>query len=115
MCLAFFQGKGYNSEFTKHMAEMKSRLEQNPLVCITGQTDVICSACPNNEQGRCTTAERVAGYDRQVLLRCQVEEGQIMSFSDFEKLVYDKILLPDKRKEICGDCQWDCYCSFREQ
>ena len=113
MCLAFFQGKGYSSEFTKHMAQMKRRLEENPLVCITGQTDVICSACPNNENGSCVTAEKVARYDRQVLKRCNLAEGQVMPFFDFEKLVYDNILLPGKRKEICGNCQWNCYCFFR--
>ena len=28
MCLAFFEGKGYNSEFTAHMGEMKKLLEK---------------------------------------------------------------------------------------
>ena len=28
MCLAFFTGKGYSSEFTKHMAQMKEKLEE---------------------------------------------------------------------------------------
>lgn len=110
MCLAFFQGKGYSDSFTKHMTEMKNRLEKNPPVCIIGQTDQICSACPNNQKGNCASAEQVAEYDRQVFLRCHITEGEIMPFLDFSKLVYDNILLPGKREEICGNCQWNVLC-----
>ena len=113
MCLAFFTGKGYNSEFTKHMAQMKEKLEENPVVRLVAETDDICSACPNNENGICTTAWKVAEYDRQVLARCEISEGEIMRFLDFEKLVCNHILYLDKRKEICGDCQWNELCNGR--
>ncbi|MGN0335780.1 MAG: DUF1284 domain-containing protein [Lachnospiraceae bacterium] len=48
MCLAFFKGKGYSNEFTEHMGKIKERLTENPLVCITDQTDIICSCCPKS-------------------------------------------------------------------
>ena len=110
MCLAFFQGKGYSDEFAKHMTEVKQLLETNSLVSITRQTDVICSACPNNREGVCVTSETVAEYDRQVLLRCNLPEGKVMPFQEFEKLVYDSILIPEKREEICGNCEWSSLC-----
>lgn len=110
MCLAFFKGKGYSSEFTKHMGEMKSLLTENPRVRIIAQTDDICSACPNNEKGSCTSAGKVEDYDRQVLLRCDLEEGTELNWLDFEELVNTKILAAGKRKEICGNCQWDSVC-----
>lgn len=110
VCLNFFKGKGYSSEFVGNMWEMKSELEKNSLVRIIGETDVICSACPNNRKGICAAGEKVAEYDRQVLQRCGIAEGEIMPFLDFEKLVRDKILLPGKREEICGNCQWNSLC-----
>lgn len=110
MCLTYFKGKGYSSEFTKSMDEIKHSLEENPLVCITGETDVICSRCPNNREGSCETAEKVAEYDRQVCLRCGISEGEVMPFRDFEKKVQSEILLPGKREEICGDCRWSSIC-----
>lgn len=110
MCLAFFKGKGYSNEFSIHMGEMKEKLEKNPLVSIIGGTDIICKACPNNEHGTCITAEKVAEYDRQVLLRCNLSEGDVMPYLDFAKLVNDNILLPEKREEICGDCCWNELC-----
>lgn len=110
MCLAFFKGKGYSNEFSIHMGDMKEKLEKNPIVSIIGNTDIICKACPNNERGTCITAEKVAEYDRQVLLRCNLSEGDVMHYLDFAKLVNDNILLPEKREEICGDCCWNELC-----
>lgn len=114
MCLVFFTGKGYNDEFTKYMGEVKSRLEQNPLVCITCQTDKICQACPNNKNGICATAKKVEEYDRRILICCNLSEGEVMPFLDFQKLVYDNLLLAGKRKEICGNCEWDELCHFKK-
>lgn len=110
MCLAFFKGKGYSSEFVTHMSKVKEQLQENPLVRVIGQTDIICKACPNNEHGVCTSAGKVAEYDRQVFLRCGLSEGDILPYFDFQRLVNQKILLPGKREEICGDCQWNGLC-----
>lgn len=115
MCLAFFEGKGYSSNFTKHMTEIKGRLIENPLVSIIGTTDAICSACPNNREGVCESSQKVAEYDRQVLLRCGITEGEVMPFLDFEKRVYDNILYSGKREEICGNCQWNSLCCFKDR
>ncbi len=112
MCLAFFQGKGYSDEFAKHMAEVKRLLETNPPVCITKKADIICDACPNNREGVCTSSELVAEYDRQVLLRCELQEETVMPFLEFQKMVYDSILIPGKREEICGNCEWSSLCQL---
>ena len=113
MCLAFFEGKGYSREFIGGMGMIKSRLEDNPPVCIVDETDAICAGCPNNIEETCKTAELVVEYDRQVLVRCGISAGEIMPFNDFEKLVYDNILIAGKREEICGKCQWNSLCHFK--
>ena len=110
MCLCYFRGKGYSDEFVKNMTDMKRELEKNPLVCITAHTDVICAICPNNEDGICTAEDKVAEYDRQVMSRCGLKEGDQLPYLEFEKQVCQKILLCDKIKEICGSCQWDSLC-----
>lgn len=115
MCLAFFEGKGYSSTFTAHMAEMKQLLTGNERVCIVAETDDICSACPNNCGGICTAQEKTAGYDRQVLALCGLTAGTVLEWQRFEELVKQKVLDAGKRKDICGDCQWDSICSKREK
>lgn len=112
MCIAFFQGKGYSNEFTVHMGEMIHKLENNPTICISTQTDAICLKCPNNIQGVCETESKVTEYDRQVLKRCGLSDGMIIPYADFKKAVYEHILLPGRREEICGNCQWSEICHF---
>lgn len=60
-------------------------------------------------------AEKVAGYDGQVLMRCKLSKGQTLPFFELRKLVYDNILIPGKREEICGDCQWNLLCVFKNE
>ena len=112
MCLAFFHGVGYSSDFTKNMWAMKQLLEENPPVMLLAGTDDICAACPNNRDGVCTDQEKVIQYDRQVLHRCGLTPGTVMPFREFQMLVTEKILLPGKREEICGNCEWTDLCHF---
>lgn len=114
MCMAFFQGEGYSTEFTAHMARVIKTMEQNPTICLTSETDEVCAKCPNDLGGRCNTAEKVARYDEQVLSLCGLKEGEELSFADFRKKVFDNILLCGKRETICGDCQWTQLCHFEK-
>ncbi len=110
LCLCFFQGKGYSSAFVENMTDIQQKLKENPLVCMISRADAICRKCPNNAAGTCTAEEKVTEYDRQVMLQCGISEGQIMPFLQFEKRIYRNILLPGKREDICGDCQWNALC-----
>lgn len=47
MCLAFFEGKGYSTGFTAHMAQILEYLEQeNPTVTVVAEADCICGGAP---------------------------------------------------------------------
>lgn len=110
MCLAFFEGKGYSGEFTRHMEEIREGLKQNPVITLTDKTDDICSLCPNNKEGICTAAEKVEGYDRAVLSLCGLSSGQRIPWQAFENLVEERILAAGRRAQICGNCGWDPVC-----
>ena len=51
MCISFFRGEGYSSEFTSHMAKIVSELSADPLVEVISVTDKLCEKCPNNMGG----------------------------------------------------------------
>ena len=112
MCFSFLQGKGYSGEFTENMKKMKEKLEQNPTVALLQETDDVCACCPNNRQDRCVSMEKVERYDSQVLALCGLAPGTSIGWQDFERLVREKILTPDRREEICGDCEWNDLCHF---
>lgn len=109
----FFRGEGYSSGFTMHMAEVIAAMEQNPTICLLPETDVICEKCPNNMDGLCSTAEKVTRYDEQVLSLCGLTAGSELHFADFRKLVCERILIPGKREQVCGDCQWTDLCQLK--
>lgn len=111
MCLAFFRGKGYSDDFTEHMGKMKRVLCRNPEVCVLAGTDEICGPCPNNKDGICSSASKVERYDRKVLSLCGIREGSVLLWTDFERLIRERVLEAGKREEICGDCQWNSICS----
>lgn len=113
MCLAFFEGKGYSSGFTAHMAQVLEFLQGDPLVELAAGRDTICGPCPNLEAGVCQTAEKVARYDAQVLSLCGLKAGDVLPWSDFSRLVKERILTPGLRQGICGDCQWNDLCASR--
>lgn len=112
LCLSFFQGKGYSEAFVANMTRVKAALEENRAICLTGSADIICAACPNNRSGVCTTAEKVARYDREVLERCGLAVGQILPYREFEAKVHQNILLAGQREAVCGDCQWSELCHW---
>ena len=110
MCFAFFRGKGYSGEFTENMWAMKEKLEHNPEVVLVQETDDVCAHCPNNMEGQCTSAKKVAGYDRQVLALCGIAENTTWRWNDFAALVHENIIAAGKRESICGACEWNALC-----
>lgn len=114
MCLSFFAGKGYDSDFASHMAKIKNELEHNPKVRIVTETDEICARCPNSKDAVCISAKQVENYDNMVLSLCGMKAGTVIDYISFSNLVNEKILQTGKREHICGDCQWNDICYLRQ-
>ena len=116
MCFQFYEGKGYSEEFTGHMGRVIRELEADPsqTVRLTAGTDVVCGHCPNNTDGLCTSQEKVARYDREVLEACGLADGEELSYEQFIALVRERVIDTGRRSRICGDCSWDYICSSRQ-
>ena len=112
MCFQFYEGKGYSADFTDHMGRVIKELEADTTqkVVLRAKTDMVCENCPNNEDGVCTTQEKVLGYDREVLRACGLCDGDEISFAGFMELVRAKIIDAGIRGDICGDCSWNYIC-----
>ena len=117
MCLQFYEGKGYSEDFTDHMGRIIRGMEEDPsqIIKVQVETDIVCENCPNNEAGKCTTADKVKRYDEKVLKACGLAEGDEISFAKFTELVRDKIIDAGTRSDICGDCSWDYICREKER
>ena len=110
MCVCFFKGKGYSDEFTAHMSKIVTQLQAGATVRLVAETDIVCEKCPKNQSGICQTADLVKEYDGQVLARCGLQEGTVIPFADFQKLVLERIIHAGEREKICGNCQWNDIC-----
>ena len=112
MCFQFYEGKGYSADFTDHMGMVIREFEEDPSqkIVLKVETDIVCRNCPNNENGICTSKDKVERYDRGVLEACGLSEGTEISYEAFLEKVRELVIENGKRKEICGDCSWDNIC-----
>ena len=111
LCIGFFEGKGYSRAFTENMAAVIERLgQEGALVKLTCSADVICSACPNNVNERCTTADKVNRFDRTVLEICELTEGDTLPPSELFALAKERIADSGRLGEVCGGCCWEDIC-----
>ncbi|MCD8085046.1 MAG: DUF1284 domain-containing protein [Clostridiales bacterium] len=112
MCLAYYQGRGYSPAFTRAAdAALLRLLEENPIVRLTVAADVLCAACPNRRGSQCAGTGNAARYDRAVLERCGLREGDELPFASFAAAVQKAVLAPGGRTAICGGCQWNDLCN----
>ena len=115
MCIGFYEGKGYSTGFTDHMSRVIRLLSEDTPVRITSGPDEICSRCPNLDGAACLSDEKVRRYDRMVLDMTGIEDGTECTYGTFSRSVSDHIILPGRRREICGDCEWDEICRRKEK
>lgn len=122
LCIAFFRGKGYSEAFTAHMAGIIGRLKEETKILLTEREDDICFACPNLTENGCNEKEKVKAFDRRAMELCglfgEEEAGEapvgrrerIVSWKQFQKAVEENITGCGRRREVCGECEWDEVC-----
>lgn len=115
LCLAFFEGKGYDDVFASHMGEILQQMQANPPLQILSEKDIICEKCPNLGKEGCNTFHQVQEYDHKVLSYCGLQENTLTDWKTFSALISEKILTKGKRSLICGDCEWNDICSSKEE
>ena len=116
MCFQFYEGKGYDADFTDHMGKIIRCLSDDPsrMILLKVCTDSVCVSCPNNQSGVCADQNKVTQYDKNVLSICGLHEGEPLRYMDFIASVKEKIIDAGLRKRICGDCCWNEICERKE-
>ena len=102
MCLAYFKGEGYSDGFSAHMQEMLDIFQKGAKIQLHADTDEICSACPNNEKGCCSSFSLVEAYDNAVLELCGLENGQIMELMILQNLSRKRSWHQERGKKSVG-------------
>lgn len=104
LCINFFEGKGYSTDFTENMTAVIELLNrENPVVEVITDRDIICRSCP------CTDChDKALSYDLKVMDICGLS-GR-MHWEDLRQTVSEKIIESGRLKDICGNCQWFYIC-----
>lgn len=110
LCIAFFEGKGYDNNFVENMKNIIITLNQNPNVTIVTDEDIACVACPNNKNGICDCIEKVDKYDKMVLKLCNIHNNLTLPWDEYRMMIQEKIIKAGKLSTVCGDCQWSYIC-----
>lgn len=112
LCIRHFTGKGYSPSFVANMARVITQLHDAPEqeICLRMREDILCGNCPHNEPGGCTSGQKVRRYDAAVLALCGLEDGVVLTWGEFERLVEERILSAGLLETVCRGCQWLALC-----
>ena len=102
MCLAYFKGEGYSNGFSAHMQEMLDIFQKGAKIQLHADTDEICSACPNNEKGCCSSFSLVEAYDNAVLELCGLENDRSWNLMILQMLFKRKSWHQERGKKSVG-------------
>ena len=106
LCAQNFVGYGYNEEFTGRMNRITESLMAGGEIILHEGCDDICSACPNNKEGRCTSLDKVDRMDREVLKVCDFSYGDRLDPEKATSYAKEKVFEKEEFARICGCCQW---------
>ena len=110
LCMRFYEGKGYNEDFVRHMDEVCGAPVDDLRVFLTGGCDEICSACSHRIGDRCDHDEKVSAIDRRTLERMGLTVPAEIDWRELSALAYERIIRAGKLREVCRDCQWITIC-----
>ncbi|MBL4930422.1 DUF1284 domain-containing protein [Clostridium paridis] len=107
LCLKWFVGEGYSSDFTRNMHEILFKLNNtNQEFTLTLENDNICSKCPNlNSSHICTSAAKVSIMDAKVIKYFSLTPSKTYNYIDIKKKFEDSIPT-EAINDICGNCEW---------
>ncbi len=106
LCLQFYEGKGYNEDFVRHMDEVCDALADDPRVFLTEGSDDVCAACPHRDRDRCDRDEKVSAIDRRALERLGLSVPVELSWRELSALANERIIRAGKLGDVCRDCEW---------
>jgi Uncharacterized conserved protein len=119
LCIQGFQGLGYSEEFTKNMARLTEKIQNNPsfFIKVISGADSICKHCPHLQEEVCNigtdSGRSIRAMDLSVLKELDIESGSL--FSSDQITVLTDNMSPEAVKTICGKCGWRDDCLYFQE
>ena len=110
LCVQNYIGYGYSEDFKVHMDEIVKKLRDDPRIEITEGCDDICAACPYNENGQCSSLDKVKLMDEKTADALGLKCGDRISWNTASDMASKQIFETQLFVKICGSCQWYDIC-----
>lgn len=88
ICLHFFTGEGYNSEFIENLYAVLDRTKNEPVVVIEGADD-ICKKCPHLINSLCKDEKEIAEMDKTAMDLLKIKAMDIVSMNEISEKLPD--------------------------
>ncbi len=109
LCALCFEGKGYSPTFIANFENIMTRLNSSVgddvKIKVVAHTDSICHPCPNRNEKKCSSEEKILVLDNAHAAALKIKVGDIITWGEAKKLIAENIDL-NKFHEICASCNW---------
>lgn len=112
ICLCFFSGEGYSSEFVENLSNVLRRAESGEPVEVCEGADDVCNACPSLWERRCrhseNSEEETREMDRAALGLLRIRSGGKVSWQEMKERIPE--IFSSWAGRFCRGCDWLAVC-----
>ncbi|MEW6163387.1 MAG: DUF1284 domain-containing protein [Nitrospirota bacterium] len=115
ICLHFFSGKGYNSEFVSNLRKVLERAEAGEEIEVCSGADDICKKCPYLKEERCLygrdAEDEIGEMDRRAIKLLSLKARRRVRWVDIKEKIPE--ILHEWSRDYCKECDWRKACGHR--
>ena len=112
VCLHFFTGEGYNSEFIKNLKDILVRTKSGEELEVCSGEDDVCRRCPFLKDKKCSydkhAENEIQKMDRDAMEFLRIEPSMKVTWVDIEERV--KGIFKKWSAKYCKNCNWQSVC-----
>lgn len=114
ICLHFFRGEGYDSEFVENLGKVLQRIELGEEIVVCSGADDVCKRCPYLKGGKCSydkdAESEIGEMDRSALRLIGLETNKRIKWVDIKSKIPG--IIHEWASMYCKDCDWERVCGL---
>jgi len=112
ICLHFFSGEGYDSEFVENLRKVLKRAEAGEEIEVSSGADDVCRKCPHLRGERClydkNAEDEIREMDWSALKLLGLENRRKVKWVEIREKIPG--ILQGWSKDYCRECDWRTVC-----
>jgi hypothetical protein len=117
VCLHFFRGEGYNTEYVENLRRILERVEAGAEIEVSAEADDVCGVCPSLKGGKCSYAADaeigIREMDMTALSLLGLTDRDYVRWADMREKLPE--IFPQWTSRYCKACGWRKACEKQEK